>query len=592
MIPLDENKVFVCTKDALSQAIVKLGLQVSKFQEKRKTEYDNFMGTLYSRMLDLVSYGEKLVRYMAQERKDLMENYKRDVRLTATLLTATFFSDLTTISSELNDLRKQRRIDEKKIRNRIIDDYDDLVHELVSEINVLRARFSEHRISTAQEVMEILSEVKKEALMTVAQNRELPEEMRRVAVEGGKREEELTEWKEDNHELKMTLLKLRSMFNLKEHGQRSISDKQIRKFTEDNKRAEEKLWDSYRDAEAREGALRKQLIKAQKSLAAKETENENLLKQLKEEQNRQFDPKSRARSAGGRSRPSTASLLDFDSDAARIQDLQSRLRRYEGINIDKLVHELTEKTRLLEQLIKEKQEWELERERTGFAGTRVGGMTGARKWEGKRRAVSARLQRRRGLMRVMGASSSEEEEHAGVRMEKDVNAHMVRKMNELAMENNALKQLLTEAGIEAPNLRPPPDLPEQDGARVAWADEVGDGNRGDRPVGMAAAEALFEPQEEAELLDPPRRSQSSIRNKSTPAVHDQEVLDTTTTYGVGPSAFRPSSAGAGVDLPPRLSRPSLHQVSQETIRSSPVERARPSGSAKGYRKATRPEDTG
>ena len=135
----------------------------------------------------------------------LHQNYKRDVRLSATLLTSTFYTELSTISSELNDLRKQRRLDEKKLRNRIIDDYDDLVHELVSEINVLRARFSEHRISTAQEVMEILSEVKKETLLTVAENRELPEEMRRAAVEGGRREESLDEWREDNHELRMVV---------------------------------------------------------------------------------------------------------------------------------------------------------------------------------------------------------------------------------------------------------------------------------------------------------------------------------------------------------------------------------------------------
>ncbi|KAJ3056732.1 hypothetical protein HK097_004593 [Rhizophlyctis rosea] len=577
MIPLDEHKVFACTKDQLTQAIVKLGLQLSKFQEKRKTESDNFMGTLYSRMLDLVRYGEKLLRYMAQERKELLENYKRDVRLSSTLLTSTFYTELSTISAELNDLRKHRRIDEKKLRNRIIDDYDDLVHELVSEINVLRARFSEHRISTAQEVMEILSEVKKEALLTVAENRELPEEMRRAAVEGGRREESFIEWREDNHELRMVLLKLRSMFNLKEHSMRSVTDKQIRKFTEDSKRAEEKLWDSYRDAEAREGALRKQLIKAQKALAAKETENENLTKQMKEEQTRQFDPKGRARSAG-RSRPGTASLADYESDAAKIQELQSRLRRYEGINLDNLIHELTEKTRLLEQLIREKQEWERERERTGFAVARIGGMTGARKWEGTRRAVSARLQRKIGLVRAVGGASSGEDEDSGFRMERDINGQMLRKMNELALENGALKGLLTQHGIEVPVFRHPDDAMDQEGMRVAWAVEATE-EPAERPFGMAQ-DSMFEPQEEAEMID------SAGFGRSLDQAGDAEqnpdtanLLESTSPPGTGASR---RINGSTEGPPPRSNRATL-----DASMSGALERARPSGSAKAYRKRMR-----
>ena len=292
------------------------------------------------------------------------------------------------------------------------------------------------------------------------------------------------------------------------------------------------------------------------------------------QQTRQFDPKGRARSAG-RSRPGTASLTAYESDAAKIQELQSRLRRYEGINLDTLIHELTEKTRLLEQLIKEKQEWERERERTGFAGARVGGMTGARKWEGTRRAVSARLQRKIGLVRAVGGASSGEEDESGIRMEKDINGQMLRKMNELALENGALKGLLTQHGIEVPAFRPPDDTSEQEGMRVAWADEASE-ERGDRPVGMAR-DPLFEPQEEAEMIEsagigPPLIQVSDAERSLDPAI----AIESSYRPDAGPSR---RFSGSPEGLPPRLSRPSL-----DANMSGAAERARPSGSAMAYRK--------
>jgi hypothetical protein len=57
----------------------------------------------------------------------------------------------------------------------------------------------------------------------------------------------------------------------------------MKKLTDDNKHAEEKLWDSYRDAEARERAIRRMLTKTNKQLITAEVQCDNLQKQLKEE---------------------------------------------------------------------------------------------------------------------------------------------------------------------------------------------------------------------------------------------------------------------------------------------------------------------
>ncbi|KAI9090171.1 hypothetical protein DFS34DRAFT_376408 [Phlyctochytrium arcticum] len=442
---IDEPRVFICTRDALTQAIIKFTMNLTKWQEKRRGEQDHFMGTLFGRLVDMVRNNERLIRYLAQEKRELIENYKRDVRLLAFHLCSELHADFASSSVELAELRKQRRIDERKIRNRILNEYDDLVHELVQEINVLRNRFSEYRVNTFQEVMNIMGEAKKEELQVVVDNKEMPAGMQESARMMIKHEEDVQEIQEENQEMKMTLLKLRSMNILKEQALRSLYEKKARKMREDNKVAEEKLWDSYREAEARERALRRQLTKAQKLLSVREAELEVSQRQLRDEQQRvrQLTPiKDRATSAGGR--------RNQDAESTRIAELQERLHRYEVLNIDALMQELNDKTRLLEQMIDDRK--------------KGGGMVGRRiSPERKRRAVSARLNRPPMIIKAvvprrkgLGAYSDYKEgvivdednmASPGEKLEKDLNDHLVEKMNRLAMENKTLRNALADCGV-------------------------------------------------------------------------------------------------------------------------------------------------
>lgn len=70
---------------------------------------------------------------------------------------------------------------------------------------------------------------------------------------------------------------------MKEQAHRCSYGRQIRKLTDSNKESEEKLWDSYRDAESRERVLRKQLTKLLKQNQILEFKNDVLQKQVSEE---------------------------------------------------------------------------------------------------------------------------------------------------------------------------------------------------------------------------------------------------------------------------------------------------------------------
>jgi predicted nucleic acid-binding Zn-ribbon protein len=71
---------------------------------------------------------------------------------------------------------------------------------------------------------------------------------------------------------------------LKDKTSKSAFSKKMASLVEDKRIAEERLWESYRESEAREKLLRKNLVKCQRDLVAIETQNELLKRSLREEQ--------------------------------------------------------------------------------------------------------------------------------------------------------------------------------------------------------------------------------------------------------------------------------------------------------------------
>jgi predicted AlkP superfamily phosphohydrolase/phosphomutase len=91
--------------------------------------------------------------------------YERDVRLGASVRASEIFLELSATGSELSELKKARKQEEKFIRSKVRQEYDDLVAELSSQIHKLKARFNEFRISSVEEAMSALSEIKREDLL-------------------------------------------------------------------------------------------------------------------------------------------------------------------------------------------------------------------------------------------------------------------------------------------------------------------------------------------------------------------------------------------------------------------------------------------
>jgi hypothetical protein len=108
-------------------------------------------------------------------------------------------------NNRVEEFQKERKIEEKRIRAKIVDEYDDLVQELVNEIVVLRNRFREYQTNNFNQVMQIMSESKKSEVFKLSTIDDLPETVKKTAHKMISEEDQIMALREETQELQMTV---------------------------------------------------------------------------------------------------------------------------------------------------------------------------------------------------------------------------------------------------------------------------------------------------------------------------------------------------------------------------------------------------
>jgi hypothetical protein len=204
-IQFDDKRIFFCKKNDLAKVVSKFAVRLNKWQLDRTIIQEKFHSALQAHLVEMFKSCEQIIQHQTQEKKDVMNNFFRHSRLHAHELALDAFTAMASMEVELAGLRKSKKIDEKRIRNKILDEYDTLVDELVREIAILRNRFREYQVSNFNEVMNIMAESKMEHLMTLENNENLTIPMRSAVTAAMKHDEELKKYQEQNFELKMTV---------------------------------------------------------------------------------------------------------------------------------------------------------------------------------------------------------------------------------------------------------------------------------------------------------------------------------------------------------------------------------------------------
>ena len=113
--------------------------------------------------------------------------------------------ELAAANNKVEQLQKERKIEEKRIRAKIVDEYDDLVQELVNEITVLRNRFREYQTNNFNQVMQIMSESKRSELFKLLNTDDVPDAVHETALKMISEENQIMDLRKETHELQMTV---------------------------------------------------------------------------------------------------------------------------------------------------------------------------------------------------------------------------------------------------------------------------------------------------------------------------------------------------------------------------------------------------
>jgi hypothetical protein len=202
---IDDKRVFACKKVDLGRVIANFAVRCNRWQSDRSLEHDRFYGALYSHLIEMFKACEKIVVHQNQEKREISNTLMRTSRLYANELAFDAFTAMAQMEVELAEARKNKKIDEKKIRNKILEEYDTLVDELVREIAILRNRFKEYQVSNFNEILNIIAESKTEHLIGMEKNENLTPALRAAISTIIKHDAEIKTYQGQNFELKMTV---------------------------------------------------------------------------------------------------------------------------------------------------------------------------------------------------------------------------------------------------------------------------------------------------------------------------------------------------------------------------------------------------
>lgn len=210
----DDKRIFACKKNDLAKAVTKFAMRLNKWQSDRTITQEKFHSALHIHLVEMFKSCEQIIQHQAQEMKQHHSNFFRHSRLYAHELSLDAQTAMASMEVELAEARKNKRIDEKRLRNKILDEYDSLVDELVREISILRNRFREYQVSNFNEVMNIMAESKKEHLISMENNENLTFAMRNAVTAAMKHDQEMKRYQDENFELKMTVIFKKSLINI------------------------------------------------------------------------------------------------------------------------------------------------------------------------------------------------------------------------------------------------------------------------------------------------------------------------------------------------------------------------------------------
>ncbi|XP_052781335.1 uncharacterized protein LOC128217918 isoform X2 [Mya arenaria] len=278
---------------------------------------------------------EQEVKQLKDQLKSLQQNIMVEVQCQLANQGHDLIMEITALRAKVAEMRQMSFDQQKEIRERVRQEYDELIQNLFSSTYALKNKFDEFRMELNDDVYEKISDTRREAFKAMSMVREKFGSSIEDSGAGNalSKSETLRELQHENHVLNSLLLKMKAMKTWRQNHNlvnNLKNTQELRNECDNNK----KICESMRmEAEEQIILLRQQIVALRKALTDAQKEANDVKKlldrELKEKLEKSHEAMQKARS-------------------------QRQLEQAKQANIEKLLEELTDKENQLAILSEEK----------------------------------------------------------------------------------------------------------------------------------------------------------------------------------------------------------------------------------------------
>ncbi|KAK6176827.1 hypothetical protein SNE40_015054 [Patella caerulea] len=281
----ERDGTIIFKKDHFDKCLTKLYRNVITREKQCFESYSMYYENLLRVHHQLLYQREQEIKQIKDQLKSAQNGTMVDVQCQLAEEAHDLLMEVTALRAKVGEMREISLSQERNIRDRVKEEYDDLVHNLYDSLLKLRSKYDEFRIDSTAHFHELISETRGDSIARIGKLKtkfgaESKEDTLQVHL---KRAEQLRELQHENHLLNTLVLKMKTMTLWRQNHSSNNFVKAVNQLRKNSEKSTLEYVEVKMLAEEEIVLLRQQLVSVKKALAATEKECNEVRQKLDRE---------------------------------------------------------------------------------------------------------------------------------------------------------------------------------------------------------------------------------------------------------------------------------------------------------------------
>ncbi|XP_070558917.1 uncharacterized protein [Ptychodera flava] len=275
----------IIKREALNKSLSMLANLVMQRERSNYESYSMYYENLLRHHHQLLYQREQEIKKLQDTSKDTGASGLVEVQCQLADRSHELILEITALRAKIAEMRELALTMETDIRERVKEEYRDLVQNLFSAAFTLKTRFDEFRNQLYDDMFNSIGDVRREAVMTMSKlkSKQGGMEEEDALQRNLRKNEELSRITHDNNQLNRLVLKMKMMNNWKRTHLREFYESEVFRLQQEADRCKKESLEIQMMAEEDVILLRQELLAMKKALANSEKARELIQKQQEKE---------------------------------------------------------------------------------------------------------------------------------------------------------------------------------------------------------------------------------------------------------------------------------------------------------------------